>query len=81
MKHSGKSREGGTLGSDGNPLANSSESERAQMRYREQYTLLPTQLLFKVEKHSEYERAELLKKWQLDKLLQKRHESSLQQES
>ena len=37
--------------------------------------MLPTQLVFKVDKLSEYERDELLKKWQLDKLLQQRKES------
>ena len=43
--------------------------------YKQEYTLLPTQLVFKVEQMTEYERDELLKKWQLDKLLQQRKES------
>lgn len=57
------------MDSEGNPLANSSESERAYMLYKQEYTLLPMQKMFKVEKFSEYERAELLKKWELEKSL------------
>ena len=57
------------MGPDGNPLANSSESERAFMKYKEEYTLLPSQKVFKIEKLTEYERDELLKKQALDRLL------------
>lgn len=61
---------------DSNPLANSSESERAFMRFKEEYTLLPTQKVFKVERLTEYERDETLKRWELDKLLKLRNEQN-----
>ena len=62
-----------------NPLANSSESERAYQLYKQEYTLLPMQKLFKIERMSEYERDELLKKWQLDRMLQQRKEQAASQ--
>ena len=43
--------------------------------YKQEYTLLPTQLVFKVDQLTEYERDELLKKWKLDKLSQQRRDS------
>ena len=61
-----------------NPLAISSESDISYQRYKQEYTLLPTQKVFKVDRMTEYERDELLKKWELDKLLQQRQESTLQ---
>ena len=36
---------------------------------------MPTQLVFKVDQLTEYERDELLKKWKLDKLSQQRRDS------
>ena len=50
------------------------------MRYKQEYTLLPTQLLFKVDRVTEYERDELLKKWKLDKLLQERKSTDVEEE-
>ena len=41
---------------------------------------MPTQRLFKIEQYTEYERDELLKKWELDKLLQQRKESVMVEE-
>ena len=60
--------------------AYSSEADRAYQLYKQEYTLLPTQRLFKVEQYTEYERDELLKKWELDKLLQQRKESLVEEE-
>ena len=39
--------------------------------------MLPTQLVFKVDKLTEYERDELLEKMQLDKLLKERKDSEV----
>ena len=58
----------------------SSEADRAYQLYKQEYTLLPTQRLFKIEQYTEYERDELLKKWELDKLLQQRKESVMVEE-
>ena len=49
-----------------------SEQERSYILYKQEYTLLPTQLIFKVDHMSEYERNELLRKWELDKLVQEK---------
>jgi len=57
-------------GGQHDPMEYMSTSERAYQLYKQEYTLLPTQLTFKVERVTEYEREELLKKWELDKLLQ-----------
>ena len=57
------------------PFEELSDAQRGYQMYKQEYTLLPTQLVFKVEQMTEYERDELLKKWQLDKLLQQRKES------
>ena len=53
----------------------STRSELGLQRYREQYTLLPSQLIFKIERMSAYDRNELIKKSQLERELQLRRES------
>jgi len=72
----------GQTSDDGSSSALTSEAERAYQRYKQEYTLLPTQKLFKIERLTEYDRDELLKKMELDKLLHERkmsmNESSLQ---
>jgi len=53
-----------------------SEQEKAYSKYKQEYTLLPTQKIFTLERMTQYERDELLKKWELDKLLQERQKAS-----
>ena len=54
------------------PIEMLTEQERSFMMYKQEYTLLPTQMIFKVDHMSEYERNELLRKWELDKLVQEK---------
>ena len=72
-KQSGRGKEGYRRGNPGEvPIEMLSEQERSYILYKQEYTLLPTQLIFKVDQMSEYERDELLRKWELDRLLQEK---------
>jgi len=62
----------GQTSDDGTSAAIASEAEKAYQRYKQEYTLLPTQKVFKIERLTEYDRDELIKKMELEKLLRER---------
>ena len=79
IKHSGggRGRDAFPSGADGEtPLELMTEQERAYQLYKQEYTLLPTALIFKVEKKSEIERNELIQKWKLERILSQRQEKA-----
>ena len=77
MKHHGGA---GRKGNDANGDEILTQADIAYQMYKQEYTLLPTQRLFKIEKLTDYERDELLKKWELDKQLQIRRDSTINED-